>query len=399
MCLLPEKENPPPVELADIFNLHGDAYCQAHTLTPEQYKVLNAIRNCRTNVLGGHVEQCDHCSAIHCSYNSCRNRHCPKCQAFKAAQWLEAKQAELLPVPYFHVVFTLPHELNNLVLYNKRLLYNMLFESTWETLNKLGNDPKRLNGEMGMMAILHTWGQTISQHNHLHCIVPGGALQSTGEWKSSGESYLFPIKVMSKLFRGLFISKLRDQQKKLKLPDKLTEVLKGNDFDTLLDVLMEKEWIVYAKPPFASPEALLNYLGRYTHKMAISNYRILAYDAETVTFRWRDYADNNKEKVMVLQADEFIRRFLSHVVPECFVRIRSFGFLSNACKAKKIAAIQKQLNYQRTNPVEKKDVMTLMRELTGEDVTLCPSCKQGKLHSISTIPSTLSTRSRGFDTS
>jgi len=395
MCLLPKKGSSPLVELADIFNLHGDTYCKTHTLTPEQHKVLNAIRNCRTSVLGGHVEQCDHCSAIHCSYNSCRNRHCPKCQAFKAAQWLEARQAELLPVPYFHVVFTLPHELNNLVLYNKRLLYNLLFESSWETLQTLGKDPKRLSGEMGMHAILHTWGQTMSQHNHVHCIVPGGALQSTGEWKSSGETYLFPIKVMSKLFRGLFVRKLREQQKKLKLPDKLTELLDGNDFDTLLDVLMKKEWVVYAKPPFANPEALLNYLGRYTHKIAISNYRILACDKEAVTFKWRDYADDNKEKVMILKADEFIRRFLSHVVPEGFMRIRSFGFLANACKAKKIEVIQARLNHQQTSP-EKKDVMTLMRELTGEDITLCPSCKQGKLHSISKVPSTLS---RKVDTS
>lgn len=397
MCVFPKEEIKPPVELADIFRIHGEAYCATHTLTSEQYKVLHAIQNCRTSVLGGHVEQCDNCSAIQCSYNSCRNRHCPKCETLKAVKWLSARQNELLPVPYFHVVFTLPHELNNLVLYNKRELYDLLFESAWAALNKLGQDPKRLNGEMGMHAILHTWSQTLSEHNHLHCIVPGGALQSNGEWKSSNENYLFPINVLSALFRGGFVSRLRAlyQQQKMKLPDKLTETLGQNNFDELLDELMQKNWVVYAKPPFAGPETLLNYLGRYTHKIAISNYRILAYDAESVTFKWRDYADDNKVKIMILKPEEFIRRFLSHVVPEGFMRIRSFGFLSNACKAKKIEQIQTQLAYTPEKPnkknerKEKKDIATLMFEITGKDITLCPSCKQGNLHKMIRLPSTL----------
>lgn len=398
MCTLSERVAKPPVELADIFRMHGDTYVQANILTPEQYKVFNAVKNCRTSVLGGHVEQCDQCDAIQCAYNSCRNRHCPKCESFKAAKWLEARQAELLPVRYFHVVFTLPHELNNLVLYNKRILYNLLFESAWETLKKLGADPKRLNGEMGMLSILHTWGQNLSQHNHVHCIVPGGALKSNGEWEAA-KNYLFPVKVLSKLFRGIFVSKLRKvyQQNQLKLPDKFTEKLFKNNFDELLDLIMKKDWIVYAKPPFASSEDLLNYLGRYTHKIAISNYRILACDDQWVTFKWRDYADGNKEKIMQLKPEEFIRRFLSHVVPNGFMRIRSFGFLANACKADKIQAIQKQLGYEPENSAEKKDVETLMLELAGKDITLCPVCKQGKLRRISEIPSRL--HKTIFDTS
>jgi Putative transposase/Transposase zinc-binding domain len=399
MCTLPERVVKPPVELADIFRMHGDTYVQDNILTPEQYKVFNAVKNCRTSVLGGHVEQCDQCDAIQCAYNSCRNRHCPKCESFKAAKWLEARQAELLPVRYFHVVFTLPHELNNVVLYNKRVLYNLLFESAWETLKKLGTDPKRLNGEMGMLSILHTWGQNLSQHNHAHCIVPGGALKSNGEWKEA-KNYLFPVKVLSKLFRGIFVSKLRNvyQAHQLKLPDYTqAEKLSKNNFDNLLDAIMKKDWVVYAKPPFASPENLLNYLGRYTHKIAISNYRILACDDQWVTFKWRDYADGNKVKIMQLKSEEFIRRFLSHVVPNGFMRIRSFGFLANACKADKIQAIHKQLGYEPENSAEKKDVKTLMVELTGKDIMLCPVCKEGKLKRMSEIPSKL--RKIIFDTS
>ena len=203
MCTAEQNEKQPPVELADIFRMHGEAYRKKNTLSLEQHKVFNAIINCRTEALGGHIEQCNHCLAITCAYNSCRNRHCPKCESFKAAKWLEDRRSELLPVPYFHVVFTLPHELNTLILYNKQDLYPLLFQSAWETLKTLGSDPKRLDGEMGMLSVLHTWGQNLSVHNHVHCIVPGGALQSNGVWKSANNKYLFPIPVLSTLFRGI----------------------------------------------------------------------------------------------------------------------------------------------------------------------------------------------------
>lgn len=366
--------------------LHGEAYRQANTLTPTQHKVMNAIINCRTSALGGHVEQCDHCHALHYAYNSCRNRHCPKCESFKAAQWLQDRQAELLPVRYFHVVFTLPHELNHWVLYNKRRLYDLLFESAWKTLRTLGKDPKRLNGEMGALSILHTWGQNLSQHNHVHCIVPGGALTSTGKWVTS-KNYLFPVKVLSKLFRGIFVGQLRAlyQQALLTAPDTTGPL----DFDMLLNQLMQKDWVVYAKPPFTDSESLLNYLGRYTHKIAISNHRILSCDEHSVTFKWRDYADGNKMKVMKLAPAEFIRRFLSHVVPKGFMRIRSFGFIANACKANKLSTIRKQLGDDSKKPIEKKDRRMLMLDLTGKDITLCPVCKQGNLKRVGEMHSTL----------
>ena len=388
MCIFKKPVAKPSVELADIFRLHGDAYLETHRLIPEQHKVFNAIRNCRTSVLGGHVDVCDHCGATHCAYNSCRNRHCPKCESFKAAKWLMAKQAELLPVRYFHVVFTLPHELNHLVLYNKRLLYNALFSSAWDTLNTLGKDPKRLHGQMGMLSILHTWGQNLSQHNHVHCIVPGGALQANGTWKAS-TNYLFPVKVLSRLFRGIFVSTLQNlyQQQQLKLPDKLTETHHSHHFDELLNVIMSKEWVVYAKPPFNTPDDVLNYLGRYTHKMAISNYRILSCDAQSVTFTWRDYADGNKVKIMQLAPAEFIRRFLSHLVPTGFRRIRSFGFMANACKADKIEKIQKKLKHKPEKLEEKHDLKTWMLKTTGKDISLCPICQQGTLRRSHDIPS------------
>lgn len=369
--------------------LHGEAYRQANTLTPAQHKVMNAIINCRTSALGGHVEQCDHCHALHYAYNSCRNRHCPKCESFKAVQWLQDRQTELLPVRYFHVVFTLPHELNHWVLYNKRRLYDLLFESAWKTLRTLGKDPKRLNGEMGALSILHTWGQNLSQHNHVHCIVPGGALTSTGKWVTS-KNYLFPVKVLSKLFRGIFVGQLRALYQKalLTAPDTTGPL----DFDMLLNQLMQKDWVVYAKPPFTDSESLLNYLGRYTHKIAISNHRILSCDEHSVTFKWRDYADGNKMKVMKLTPAEFIRRFLSHVVPKGFMRIRSFGFIANACKANKLSTIRKQLGDDSKKPIEKKDRRMLMFDLTGKDITLCPVCKQGNLKRVGEIYSTLNKR-------
>ena len=268
----------------------------------------------------------------------------------------------------------------SVTLYNKRTLYNLLFESAWETLKTLGEDPNRLNGEMGMLSVLHTWGQNLLQHNHLHCIVPGGALKSNGTWQPA-KKYLFPVKVMSKLFRGIFVSKLRAShlQEPLKLPDQLTPKLSHHHFKKLLDTLMEKEWVVYAKPPFKNSEALLSYLGRYTHKIAISNTRILACDTESVTFKWRDYADGNQVKIMRLKPDEFIRRFLSHVVPKGFMRIRGFGFLANACKHKKIGIIREQLKVKPPKIAEKKNVVALMLELTGKDIKLCPLCGQGKL--------------------
>lgn len=371
------------MEFADIFDLHGHSYSRENTLTSEQYKVMHAIQNCRTSVLGGHIEQCAQCGESRPSYNSCRNRHCPKCGSLAAARWLEKREAELLPVRYFHLVFTLPHELNVLIQYNKRTLYNVLFKIVWQTLNTLGQDQKRLGGQMAMLAILHTWGQNLSLHNHLHCIVPGGALKKNGQWKNS-KKYLFPVQVLSVLFRGLYVSALREayQNHQLNLPPSQN----ASTFDALLTELMNKAWVVYAKAPFASPHHVLNYLGRYTHKTAISNHRILSCDEQSVTFKWRDYRDGNQEKIMRLKPDEFIRRFLSHILPSGFMRIRSFGFLGNACKKKSLAQIQSSLKVKPIKP-KKHNTQSLMQTLTGTDIQLCPICKQGKLIRIQEIPS------------
>lgn len=397
MCGQENTQQKGAVELGDIFCMHGDAYCKQKRLTPEQHKVINATRNCRTSILGGHVERCDHCANMHISYNSCRNRHCPKCQALKTAKWLIDRQKELLPVPYFHVVFTLPHELNTLILYNKKELYSCLMRSAWETIKTLGQDPKRLNGSMGMLAILHTWGQNLLSHNHIHGIVPGGALVNEERWQASKSNYLFPVKVMSKVFRGIFVSDLRNlyEQNKLKIPDDRdlkTSLSVKKNFYALLSRLMEKPWVVYSKKPFAGPKKLLDYLGRYVNKIAISNSRILSCDEKSVRFKWRDYSDGNKIKIMELKPEEFMRRFLSHVVPTGFMRVRFFGFLANACKKENVAIIRKLLACEpgeSEKQEQKKDARALILELTGNDITLCPKCKKGHFYTIQTMPNRL----------
>lgn len=394
MCVQKNAQNKGSIELADVFRMHRESYCKNNILIPLQYKIINAICNCRTSALGGHMEQCDHCGDIHISYNSCRNRHCPKCQSLRTVKWLDDRRKELLPVPYFHVVFTLPHELNTLGLYNKKELYSCLMQSSWETIKTLGQNKKRLNGLMGMLAILHTWGQNLSIHNHVHCIVPGGALVNAEQWRSSKSNYLFPVKVMSKIFRGIFISNLRVlyEEKKLKMPnnaDPKSNFYVRENFDALLDGLMEKPWIVYSKEPFAGPEKLLDYLGRYVNKIAISNNRILSCDEKSVKFKWRDYSDGGKIKIMILKPEEFIRRFLNHAVPTGFMRVRFFGFLANACKTKNIATIRNLLSYKPNEEKQKRDTRSLMFNLTGNDITLCPKCKKGHLHTIQLIPSKL----------
>lgn len=375
-------------ELADIFNLHANSYIAKHRLSKEQYKAVNAIRNCRTAALGGNVQRCACCHAEFNTYNSCRNRHCPKCQALAKARWLAARQAELLPVEYFHVVFTLPHELNFLAGYNQTIIYNIVFKAAWITIHTLGKDKKRLGGLMGMLAALHTWGQVLLQHIHLHCIVPGGALTDK-EWLSAKPGFLFPVKVMSKMFRGVFVKLLRQayENNELKLQGAVANLNQPEIFTDLLNLLMKKEWCVYSKRPFNGANGAVDYLAKYVYKTAISNNRILSCENDKVTFNWRDYSDRNKVKSMALDAHEFIRRFLSHVLPIGFIRIRSFGFLANSCKTKKIPQILGLLNQKPAISTEEKESTdTLMLRLTGIDITLCPKCKTGKLQIIKTIP-------------
>ena len=376
-------------ELSDIFNLYGDSYIKQHKLSLVQYKAVNAIRNCRTAALGGNVQRCPCCGAEIISYNSCRNRHCPKCQALAKAKWLEARQAELLPVEYFHVVFTIPHELNFIVGYNQGLIYNILFKSAWATIKTLGLDKKRLGGIMSMLAALHTWGQNLLQHVHLHCIIPGGALADK-KWVSCKPGFLFPVKVMSKIFRGTFVSLLRQayQNNELKMQGVIADLANPKIFTNLLDQLMEKDWCVYSKKPFNGAKGAVDYLAKYVYKTAISNNRILSCDDGKVSFNWRDYSDHNKIKTMAVTADEFIRRFLAHILPDGFIRLRSFGFLANSCKAKNIPQILSLLN-QKTESIparKKESADELMLRLTGVDINLCPKCKIGRLQTIKTIP-------------
>jgi hypothetical protein len=385
---------PAELEVAEIFRRNGESFRQRHagTLGRAQLRVMRAIELCRTAALGGHVEQCDGCSHIRISYNSCRNRHCPKCQALARAAWLEARQAELLPVPYFHVVFTIPEPIAAIALQNKRVVYNILFRSTAATLRTIAADPRHLGAEIGFIAVLHTWGQTLHLHPHLHCIVPGGGLSPDGKhWVACRPGFFLPVRVLSSLFRRLFLEDLdrafRDGE--LTLRGTLTELNRTDAFAELLRVAREIDWVVYAKPPFGGPERVLDYLGRYTHRVAISNSRLTRIDDDTVSFRWKDYRHNDRQKVMTLDADEFIRRFLRHVLPDGFQRIRHYGLLGNRARDVNLAHCRELLNA----PTPRPPVLTALTDardryeaLTGRSLRVCPVCLVGAMRRIDILP-------------
>ena len=322
------------LEVADIFRRHGEAYRQAHAghLGRTERRIMGAIEACRTARLGGHVERCADCGLVRIAYNSCRNRHCPKCQGPARAAWLAERQAELLPVPYFHVVFTLPASAAEIAFQNKAAVYAILFKAAAETLSTIAADPRHLGAEIGFVAVLHTWGQNLQHHPHVHCLVPGGGLSSDGtRWVSCRPGFFLPVRVLSRLFRRLFLEKLGAafEAGKLGFFGALAGLADRAVFARRLAELRRREWVVYAKRPFAGPAAVLAYLGRYTHRVAIANSRLVALAGDQVSFRWRDYRHHNKNKVMTLAADEFIRRFLLHALPDGFHRIRHYGFLAN----------------------------------------------------------------------
>lgn len=349
---------------------------------------MSAIERCRTPALGGHLERCDRCAFERPAYNSCRNRHCPKCQGLDKARWLEARQTEILPVGYFHLVFTLPHELNALVLSNKPVLLKILFDAVAQTLLAFGHN--NLGGKTGFIALLHTWDQKLQAHFHLHCLVPAGVLSNNGDrWIAAPKNFLFPVKALSAVFRGKYIDFLRQAfvARKLQFPGQAAAFQSQAEFDRLIAELRQKPWVVFAKPPFGGPEKLLDYLGRYTHRVAISNNRILNVENGIVTFAFRDRRDGNKRKVMTLPADEFIRRFLLHVLPSGFVRIRHFGFLANRSKKHDLPLCRQLLGLNPHPPVpEQKSDEELLRVLTGEDSSRCPSCKQGIMRIVAELP-------------
>ena len=371
------------VELADIVRAHGAAYRRTHLLARAQGRALRAIAHCRTAVLGGHRAVCTNCGAERITYNSCRNRHCPKCQRVTTERWLVARQRELLPIEYFHVVFTVPHALNPLAQSHPRLIYRLLFQAAASTLTRFGRDPRHLGGDIGVTAVLHTWGQTLTQHVHVHCLVTGGALTRDGtRWLPARPGFLFPVRALAQVFRGRFLAGLRRgfSRSALHFTGGIATLAAPAVFDAWLAELRQQAWVVYCKPPFAGPDHVLAYLGRYTHRVAISNDRLLALADGRVRFRWRDYADGDRVKAMELDAEEFLRRFLLHIVPDRFVRIRHFGLLANRRRTTSLARCRALLDQPPPPaPDEPESVRALLLRVLGIDVDRCPVCQQGAL--------------------
>ena len=381
------------IELADIVRTHGETYRRTHRVSRAQGRALRAIEVCRTAALGGHRDVCDGCGAERLSYNSCRNRHCPKCQTLTTARWLDARRAALLPVEYFHVVFTLPHALYGLLPDNARLLYALLFRTAAATLTTFARDPRHLGGDVGVTAVLHTWGQTLTQHIHLHCLVTGGALARDGaRWISATPGFLFPVRALARVFRAKYLDALHAAQAAgtLRLPDPLAE---PGALATLLTQLRQHDWVVYAKRPFAGPAQVLDYLGHYTNRVAISNERLLGLADGRVRFRWRDYADGDRVTSMELADEECLRRFLLHVVPERFVRIRHFGVLANRVRQAKLARCRALLQVPEPGPTAPESVPALLLRLTGVDLERCAVCGYGRVGRVEILRPTLARRS------
>jgi hypothetical protein len=367
------------LEVADIFRRHGAAYrdAQAGSLSRGQRRVMTAVEACRTAVLGGHVEQCEDCGETRVAYNSCRNRHCPKCQGLARAQWLADRQAELLPVPYFHLVFTMPAAIAAVALQNKAIVYDILFKAASETVRTIAADPKHLGAETGMIAVLHTWGQNLFHHPHIHCIVPGGGLAPDGHWAACRPGFFLSVRVLSRLYRRLFLERLDAAfaAGELGFFGDLAGLAAPAAFAAYLRPLRRIEWVVYAKRPFGGPQQVLDYLGRYTHRVAIANSRLIELANGQVRFRWKDYRHHDKPKVMTLDAGEFIRRFLLHVLPDGFRRIRHFGFLANGHRTSKLATIRRLLAAPAPDPlVAPVDYRERYALLTGRSLDICPCC-------------------------
>lgn len=405
----------PRIEVADILREHGEEFRRRHRLSRRQKTILGRIEDCRTAALGGHKDTCDTCGHVRISYNSCRDRHCPKCQSLKKAEWLHKRKARLLPVHYFHVVFTLPHKLRALALGNKRLMYSMLFRAAAQTLQAIARDEEHLGAQVGFTAILHTWGQDLRFHPHLHCVVTGGGLsEDRTRWVSARANFFLSVKVLGKLFRGKFLAALKAAYSEGKLSfGKSTEAYEDPKvWKRLLDELYRLKWVVYAKRPFGGPENVFRYLGRYTHRVAISNHRIVSLEAGKVSFHYRDYADGQKKKLLTLDALEFLRRFTLHILPPRFVRIRHYGLLAASNIETKLAIARQLLLDSRPQEEDALDSQPQLGlsepselsgpwyerlfTLTGEDVFACPVCKRGRMTRtpLERVPTTHSVTSR-----
>lgn len=377
------------IEVADVLRQYGPDYRESYNLPRNQLRAMHAIEVCRTAALGGHVDQCDSCGHQKISYNSCRNRHCPKCQSMRKEKWIEDRTQDLLPIQYFHVVFTIASELNPLVLRNQKVMYGLLFRSVSETLLQLASN--RLGARIGFISILHTWGQNLMDHPHIHCIVTGGGLSPEGNrWISCRKKFFIPVRVMSALFRGKFLDYLKRSYESgnLIFPGNIAHLGQSHVFEAFRRRLYNKKWVVYCKPPFHGAHSVLKYLGRYTHRIAISNERILTLQNGKVSFLWRDYAGGQKKKVMTLETSEFIRRFLLHVLPDRFVKIRHFGLLSNRKRKDNIAVCREFLG-TCTIETKNKDMpetwQQRMLNVSGIDVTKCPVCQKGGMFRVEVL--------------
>ncbi len=379
------------LEVADIFRKYGQKYRKNKFLSSEQSKAMRHIETCRTAVLGGHIEACNHCGFEKNAYNSCRDRHCPKCQTLVKEKWLIARKAELLPCPYFHNVFTLPHELNPLILANKQVMLSMLFAAVKETLQVFAADPQwRLVGQLGIISVLHTWNQKLMDHFHLHCIIPAGALTlDKKKWVAVKNKYLFKVQSLAKEFQKRYLKKLVKayKQEKLNFYGRASAFENQKTFSQLIKTVENKQWMAYSKQPFGGPEQVLDYLGRYTHRVAITNNRITAIEDGKVTFTYKDRSDENKTKELTVNAAEFIRRYLLHILPSGFMKIRYFGFLASANKKKCIPLIQRLIepNFEFVEKQEE-TIQEMMLRLTGHDISRCPKCGKGKMIYMDDLP-------------
>ncbi len=378
----------PKLEVADIFRRYGPAYREMHgaSMSTAQRRVMTAIEVCRTAALGGQIEKCDACGQQRICYRSCRNRHCNKCQSLARAEWIEHRQAELLNCEYYHVVFTVPNQIAAIAYQNKEVVYNILFQATAETLRTIANDPKHLGAEIGFFAVLHTWGSSLMHHPHLHCVVPGGGLSPDGaRWVPCRPGFFLPVRVLSMLFRRLFLEHLQNafDSGKLCFFSALESLRDCREFACYLESVRKAKWVVYAKRPFAGPEQVLDYVGRYTHRVAISNNRLLNIDGGQVSFRYKDYRNSNQQRTMTLTAEEFIRRFLLHVLPHGFHRIRYYGFLGNRFRQEKLALCRQLLGMAipqgpPTQPVDS-DYQDHHEQLNGTSLRICPVCHRGHM--------------------
>ena len=385
----------PRLEVADIFRRYGEAYRQQHdgSLSTAQRRVMTAIEVCRTSALGGHLERCDSCGYERPCYDSCRDRHCPKCQSLARAEWVEKRTSEVLPTHYFHVVFSVPGQIASIAYQNKEVVYGILFRATAETLSTIAADPKHLGAEIGFFAVLHSWGQNLLFHPHLHCVVPGGGISPDGSrWISCRPRFFLPVRVLSRLFRRLFLTYLQEafDAGQLQFFSSLEALGDPQAFQRHLDSMRSLEWVVYAKPPFAGPQQGVDYVGRYTHRVAISNHRIVDIEDGAVKFRWRDYRDNNQEKTMTLSADEFIRRFLLHLLPRRFHHIRYYGFLANPHRQEKLEQCRHLLGIAPSElpsaPATPEDYRDRYERLTGRSLRECPVCHRGQMIAIQVLP-------------